>query len=176
MRTRPAGHGLRLRSHAGTSPSGVQRVKVHARDAAPKAALTTLNPGGPLLARDLWGGLPTKGALPVVPDWKAQMKISYAGSAFGVRLVRDPSNEFDKNAIRVVGFWKHAGIFRLVEKRALLGFVDASTAKDLCTEFGDAPLAARLLSFYESQTGFIDLKIIILVPGKHATHQSASSS
>jgi hypothetical protein len=52
-----AAPGPRLKPHAENQPPGFSAYLAHAREAAPKAALTALNPGGPLLARDLWHGL-----------------------------------------------------------------------------------------------------------------------
>tara|TARA_R110002153_G_scaffold27926_12_gene86139 strand:+ start:20 stop:409 length:390 start_codon:yes stop_codon:yes gene_type:complete len=43
------------KTHAEIPPPGFSAVKAHAREAAPKAALTALNPGGPLAGKGFGG-------------------------------------------------------------------------------------------------------------------------
>tara|TARA_R110002049_G_scaffold38227_1_gene119122 strand:- start:2337 stop:2582 length:246 start_codon:yes stop_codon:yes gene_type:complete len=45
----------RHKTHAGIPPPGFSAVKAHAREAAPKAALTALKPGGPLAGKGFMG-------------------------------------------------------------------------------------------------------------------------
>ena len=52
---RSAAPGPRLNSHAETSPPGFSAYLAHARKAAPEAALTALNPDGPLAGKGFMG-------------------------------------------------------------------------------------------------------------------------
>lgn len=74
-----------------------------------------------------------------------------------IRLVREPENEYDENAIKVMG---KAGT-----RAAKLGYVDSDTAYDITTGFAeDAPLTAGLRAMGYLTSGkacFLSIDIFI---------------
>ena len=71
--------------------------------------------------------------------YREQNFISFANAAaaaeknnnlYGLRLVPEPNNHVDKNAIKVIGFIKKKGLFGgLLKRNWHIGYVDAITAK-----------------------------------------------
>lgn len=74
-------------------------------------------------------------------------------------LERDPSNKYDKNAIKVIGCGK--GL--LGTRNYHIGYVPEKAAKKIC-EFGFSAFQPRLLKRYEGNSGFVEVLFQVLGP------------
>lgn len=81
-----------------------------------------------------------------------------AGKRHGIRLEPEPTNQHDPNAIKVYGTVGSAEWH--------VGYVDSDTAKDIKGDLIDAgqPIAGELYEVWVGDTGFIDIKFLILAP------------
>ncbi len=60
-------------------------------------------------------------------------------------LERDPANPYDRNAIKVIGFWRDNNGN---ERSGQIGWVPKETARDIAKEHPDAPLAATIRKMF----------------------------
>lgn len=85
-----------------------------------------------------------------------------AGRPYGVRLVAEPDNAYDPNAIKVVGYCGD----RQSAPGVHIGYVEAGVAKEVMDVLhaNRLPFAGELYSIYKESGGFIDIKFIVLGP------------
>jgi hypothetical protein len=85
---------------------------------------------------------------------------------YSVRLVPQPDNPADHNAIAVHGVAVCRGWLRSGLRGWHIGYIDRDTAAELTRDLiaKAIPIAAELYSIYEGRGGFLDFKIIVLAP------------
>lgn len=95
-------------------------------------------------------GLPKKieEFIPVVgisrEDTKRNAEDFIKGSYRKIELKKEPNNQFDKNAILVIGHFKQKGD----EFSLKLGYLPAETAKEISDKYSDTPIKATLKVMY----------------------------
>jgi hypothetical protein len=85
---------------------------------------------------------------------------------YGLRLEPEPTNKFDPNAIRVIGFADTKGWMGGTKRQEwLIGYVSANTAAELKTDLisHGVPIAAELYNIFQDG-GFLDFNFIVLAP------------
>lgn len=86
--------------------------------------------------------------------WTAEKR----GTVYGLRLEPDPTNAYDRKAIKIFGV--------VGSEEWHIGFVDADTAADISTDIitRDLPIAGELYEVYIGHAGFVDVKYLVLAP------------
>lgn len=89
------------------------------------------------------------------------------GWYYAVELVPEPTNEFDPNAVAVVGIAEWKGLFgpRRVN-REKIGYLHREDAAEVTKELisPGRPYGAELYSIYRSRRGYLDIKVLVLGP------------
>ncbi|MFD1744062.1 HIRAN domain-containing protein [Rhizobium helianthi] len=80
------------------------------------------------------------------------------GLIYGVRLIPEPSNRYDANAIAVMGF---AG-----QREWQIGYLERDLAREINRDLIDKglPVAGELYAVWVGDNGFVDISIIVLAP------------
>jgi len=93
------------------------------------------------------------------------------GKGQRIEFETDPSNKYDSNAIRILGF--HKGFFG--EKKEFIGYVPTEVAAQIMEGNYFNKIKPRLLKTYMSDSGFIEILFQVLGPksGKKEYQQSS---
>lgn len=84
---------------------------------------------------------------------------------YGVRIVAEPTNPFDGNALAVYGWAEVRGWLKSSRREWKVGFVPASLAADVAEQRAAGKrlqLDAELYSVYRSDDDFIDIQFFLL--------------
>ena len=81
---------------------------------------------------------------------QATLQAFIDGSARRIELVRDPDNEFDPNAVRVVGAWTGLGGD---EQTGLLGWLPKEVAAELAAKHQNVPTSATVETMFRARVG-----------------------
>ena len=97
---------------------------------------------------------------------RAVSEAERKGLFYGLRLVQEPDNPHDTNAIVVIGFAEIKGWFRRVTRDWQIGYVPAELAEEIGRDLvaQRIPIAAELYSIYEGRDEFFDVKFFVLAP------------
>ena len=97
---------------------------------------------------ELRDGIPVAG----VSQRKAKKNLSglIYGTARRIELVRDPDNPHDKNAIKVIGYWRDS---EGMDHQGHIGWVPAGFADDIAEHNIDVPLGAIITLMYQPWRG-----------------------
>lgn len=78
-----------------------------------------------------------------------------------VELEREPDNEYDENAIRVIGMWEENG----ADRRAHIGYVERKTAQRIAENYPEAEMTAFLYTIFKPRPGrSAGLRLDVFVP------------
>jgi hypothetical protein len=88
------------------------------------------------------------------------------GREFSIELHREPSNNADENALKVIG--------SCAEGEFHVGYVDQHEAARIASRFPNVPLAAEFYSNYHTSSDYVDLRFFVCVP-EGTTPENSSS-
>lgn len=85
---------------------------------------------------------------------------------YGVQVEHQPGNKHDPNALAVYGYADFKGWFRSGTSRWHVGFLDRDSAEELARDLiaHSVPLELELYHIWIGDTGFVDIKVIVLAP------------
>ncbi|MBI1265430.1 MAG: hypothetical protein GC187_11930 [Alphaproteobacteria bacterium] len=81
-----------------------------------------------------------------------------------ITLEREPNNPYDKNAVKVIGHWPKKGFFRRIVKSHHVGYLPIKYTEAAAPLLEAGRMKARLISVYFTDTGFVDINIIPVIP------------
>jgi hypothetical protein len=118
---------------------------------AGRSRIVWVNEGRPAgMSRQLCHNIKVVGISRPMPKAAATHFLSKQSSECRLTLERDPANEFDCNAIKVVGTWKDG---RGITHSAQLGWVPREDAREITKEAPEEPLGASLQGFFPPKLG-----------------------
>lgn len=88
----------------------------------------------------------------------AVIRAERTGQEYGLTVLPEPSNAYDRNAIAVYGV--------ALGEKWHIGYLDADTAKEISRDLvsKSIPIAAELYEIWIGTDGGIDVKLIVLAP------------
>ena len=98
----------------------------------------------------------------------AVIASSKRGDKFGILIEREPKNSFDKNALKVIGWWP--------SHREHVGYVDRFEAARHAERFPKVALTAEFYNVYLSTSDFVDIRFFLCAPRGVLAKQSAQIS
>lgn len=72
------------------------------------------------------------------------------GTSRRVELERDPTNQYDRNAIKVIGVWRDS---QGTEHRGRIGWVPSVVAKDIAVKNPSTPIGATIKTMFKPRKG-----------------------
>ncbi len=116
-----------------------------------RSRIVWVNEGRPAeLGRLLRHNIKVAGISQPMPKVAAAQFLSKESSECCLSLERDPANEFDRHAIKVIGTWRDA---RGIAHKAQLGWVPREDAREIAREVPEGPLGASLQGFFPPKLG-----------------------